>query len=84
MNQKRDKFSVPLIHNDLRQEESNVQIAAALDSLDEAVNLVFSHINNLINENKTRLAKLQKRSQIVKGKVEKLSGTSRATKVINL
>lgn len=73
--------SVPIIHQDLRQEETIVQITLALDYLDQVSTNIFQHIKTAIGKQKVRLNKLHERSNIVQAKVDKLAGTNKATKV---
>lgn len=75
--------SVPIIHQDLRQEESIVQITLALDYLDQVSTNIFKHIQTAVGKQKVRLNKLQERSDVVKAKVNKLAGTNKATKVFS-
>lgn len=75
--------SVPIIHQDLRQEETIVQITLALDYLDQVSTSIFQHIKMTVGKQKARLNKLQERSNIVQEKVNKLAGTNKATKVFS-
>jgi WAS family protein 1 len=74
-------YSVPVIQQDLRQEETILQIANALDYLDQVVKDIFTRIESRIVESKARLEILHKRASLAKMKVEKLTGSSKATKV---
>ena len=74
-------YSVPVIQQDLRQEETIHQIADALDYLDQVVNDIFDRVQSRIEESKAKLEKLRKRESLAKLKVEKLTGSSKATKV---
>jgi WAS family protein 1 len=74
-------YSVPIIQQDLRQEETVLQIADALDYLDQVVNDIFDRVQSRIEESKAKLEILRKRQSLAKLKVEKLTGSSKATKV---
>ena len=74
-------YLVPIIQQDLRQEETILQIADALVYLDQVVNDVFNRVQSRIEESKAKLEKLRKRESLAKLKVEKLTGSSKATKV---
>lgn len=74
-------YLVPVIQQDLRQEETILQIADALDYLDQVVNDIFGRVQSRIEESKAKLEKLRKRESLAKLKVEKLTGSSKATKV---
>ena len=74
-------YLVPVIQQDLRQEETILQIADALDYLDQVVNDIFARVQSRIEESKAKLEKLRKRESLAKLKVEKLTGSSKATKV---
>jgi len=74
-------YLVPVIQQDLRQEETILQIADALDYLDQVVNDIFNRVQSRIEESKVKLEKLRKRESLAKLKVEKLTGSSKATKV---
>ena len=73
--------SVPIIPQDLRQEETVVQITLALDYLDQVATDIFQHIKTTVGKQKTNLNRLQERTNIVQAKVDKLAGTNKATKV---
>jgi WAS family protein 1 len=74
-------YSVPVIQQDLRQEETILQIADALDYLDQVVKDIFARVESRIVESKGRLEILHKRASLARMKVEKLTGSSKATKV---
>lgn len=77
----RTLYSVPVIQQDLRQEETVLQIADALDYLDQVVKDIFARVESRIVESKARLEMLDKRASLAKMKLEKLTGSSKATKV---
>lgn len=77
----RTLYSVPVIQQDLRQEETILQIADALDYLDQVVKDIFIRVESRIVESKARLEVLHKRASLAKMKVQKLTGSSKATKV---
>jgi len=74
-------YLVQVIQQDLRQEETILQIADALDYLDQVVNDIFDRVQSRIEESKAKLEKLRKRESLAKLKIEKLTGSSKATKV---
>ena len=74
-------YSLGVIQQDLRQEETIVQIAEALDYLDEVVKDIFTRVEERVERNKAKLEELHERANIAKMKVEKLTGSNKATKV---
>lgn len=71
---------VPIIHQGLRQEETIVQITLTLDYLEKVSNGIFSHIKTSVDRQMKHLTSLKERSKVVQAKMEKLSGTNKATK----
>ncbi|CAH0382514.1 unnamed protein product [Bemisia tabaci] len=75
---------VPIIHQDLRPEETIVQIANALDHLTFATHQVLRHIENSTARRTKILAELNRRGEVVRAKVVKLASTnSKATIVFS-
>jgi WAS family protein 1 len=74
-------YSVPIIQQDLRQEETILQISDALDYLDQVVRDIFARVESRIMESKAKLENLHERASVARLKVEKLTGSSKATKV---
>lgn len=72
---------VPIIHQGLRQEETIVQITLTLDYLEKVSQGIFSHIKSSVDRQVAHLSELKERCKVVKAKLEKLSGTNKATKV---
>ncbi|XP_046485166.1 WASH complex subunit 1 isoform X1 [Neodiprion pinetum] len=61
-----------VIPHDLRQEETIVQIAEALDSLNSAVASIFSCIDERLSENTKRLAGIKGRAVKLQGRLDHL------------
>lgn len=77
----RPVYTVPLIPSDLRREETIHRIADALDYIDRIAKDVFSRISNRVAENRRQLKAIDERLTITKLKVDKIRGSSKATKV---
>lgn len=73
------RIKIPIISYGLRQEETIVQIAAALDNINSVVTDIFQQIENNISKHKEYLSTLQKRSAIIESKVNKLAGKNVTT-----
>ena len=74
-------YTVPVIPTDLRREETILQIADALDYIDRVAKDVFARISQRVGENRDQLKNINGRLDIAKRKVEKIRGSSKATKV---
>ncbi|CAG2069030.1 unnamed protein product, partial [Timema podura] len=77
------KYHVPVIPQDLRREETIIQIADSLDYLNHVMNDMFSQIKQRVSENKTKLQELKHRTSVVAAKVDKLTGSNKSTKVFS-
>lgn len=73
------RIKIPIIPYGLRQEETIVQIATALENINSVVTDVFQQIENNISRHKEYLTTLQKRSAIIESKVNKLAGKNVTT-----
>lgn len=74
-------FNIPNVPPDLRREETVHQIADSLNYLDQVANEVFKRISNKLNENRTRLQRVNDRISLAQAKVDKIKGSNKATKV---
>lgn len=74
-------FNIPNVPPDLRREETVHQIADSLSYLDQVANEVFKRISNKLNENRTRLQRVNDRISLAQAKVDKIKGSNKATKV---
>ena len=74
-------YKVPIIHQDLRQEDTIVQIADALGYLNACINDVFHQIDSKVAAQKQHLQSISDRTKVVKNKIEKLRGSKKANKV---
>nr|CAD7579315.1 unnamed protein product [Timema californicum] len=77
------KYHVPVIPQDLRREETIIQIADSLDYLNHVMNDMFSQIKQRVSENKSKLQELKHRTSVVAAKVDKLTGSNKSTKVFS-
>jgi len=75
-------LGVPIVHQDLRQEEAVVQIADSLAHLQKCANCVFAKIDARLEQSGAKLRAVQDRIAICRLKVDKIASTKRATKVI--
>lgn len=76
-------YNFPLIAQDLRQEEYVIQVADSLQYLTSIVDDIFQKINKRIDENTSRTQDIVQRVAICRMKVEKLTSTNKATKVLS-
>lgn len=76
-------YNFPVISLNLRQEETVHQIADALDYLNDVVTDIFRRIDNRIAENRNKLQQLNRRTAVARAKIEKLTGSNKATKVFS-
>lgn len=67
-----EKIEVDVIPQDLRHEETIIQIADALDNLEFAVSHIFNCINNRISENGKKLDTITSRAEKIHGQLEYL------------
>ncbi|XP_069142361.1 WASH complex subunit 1-like [Argopecten irradians] len=73
--------NIPGIPPDLRRDETVHQIADSLDYLDKVANEIFQRINTRVNDNRSRLQKINDRLSLAQAKVDKIKGSNKATKV---
>ncbi|KAB0801523.1 hypothetical protein PPYR_05877 [Photinus pyralis] len=76
-------YNVPIIPQNLRREETVVQIADALNYLSETANDVFNRINKRIESNNQQLSTLVNRIEDAHSKVSTLKGAKKATQVFS-
>ncbi|CAH1784413.1 unnamed protein product [Owenia fusiformis] len=76
-------YTVPIVPPDLRKEETIKQIADSLDYLDKIANDIFNRISSRVSDNHTRLKTIKDRVELAQVKVEKIRGSSKATKVFS-
>lgn len=76
-------YNFPLIAQDLRPEEYVVQIADSLQYLDAIINDVFKRIDKRIDENTSHTQNLMQRVETCQKKVNKLTNSKKATKVLS-
>ncbi|XP_061390388.1 WASH complex subunit 1 [Musca vetustissima] len=71
-------FSVPIVPPDLRHEETIIQAAYALDSLQKVINNIFLRIDNRLEKNNTKVEELQNRIKKSQEKIKNLQNTRKA------
>ncbi|XP_013101829.2 WASH complex subunit 1 [Stomoxys calcitrans] len=71
-------FTVPIVPPDLRHEETIIQAAYALDSLQNTINTIFRCIDNRIEQNNAKVGELQSRIKKSQEKIKSLQGTRKA------
>lgn len=76
-------YTVPIIPQNLRREETIVQIADALNYLSEVSSDIFSRVDSRIEANRTRLLSLSNRIDAARVKISKLTGAKKATQVFS-
>lgn len=76
-------YHVPVIPQNLRKEETIVQIAEALKYLDDISNDIIQRVNSRIQNNVIQLSNISSRVEVVRKKIDKLSGSKTATQVFS-
>ena len=74
-------FSAPGVSPDLRRDETVHQIVDSLEYLDKIANEVFSRIHSKVEDNKSRLQKLNDHVNNSQARIDKIKGSKKATKV---
>lgn len=75
-------YEFHLIPPDLRREEAILQIADSLDYLKKVTDSIYKRIQDRVAEYSNRLQAVQKRADVAQKKINKIKGSSKATKVI--
>ncbi|XP_062502341.1 WASH complex subunit 1-like [Corticium candelabrum] len=76
-------YNVPVILPDLRKEESLYQVADTLNHLERVANDVFNRISRRVAENRDRLSAVNNRVNLALAKIEKVKGSTKATRVFS-
>ncbi|XP_044740881.1 WASH complex subunit 1-like [Chrysoperla carnea] len=76
-------YNISLVPQDMRREDTIIQIADTLEYLENIVDGIFSRIEVKINENKQRVDALSKRISVAQNRVTILSNTKKATAVFS-
>ena len=74
-------YKIPIIPQDLRNEETIIQISQSLEFLKNVADDIFTRIDERIILNKEKLKAIQERISITNSQVTKLTGSNKATKV---
>lgn len=77
-------YELHLIPPDLRREEAILQIADSLDYIRKVTDSIYKRIQDRVAEYSNRLQAVQKRADVAQKKINKIKGSSKATKVIFL
>lgn len=75
-------YELHLIPPDLRREEAILQIADSLDYIRKVTDSIYKRIQDRVAEYSNRLQAVQKRADVAQKKINKIKGSSKATKVI--
>ena len=76
-------YKVPVLPQNLRKEETIVQIAESLNYLQEVSNDIFMKVNNRIKENEECLLEITNRIKETSNKISKISGAKKAIQVFS-
>lgn len=76
-------YNVPIIANDLRQEEFILQIADTLEYLENVTEDVFKRITDRVQTCQQRLDLINKRTDSAQAKINALKGTKKAIRVFS-
>lgn len=71
-------FTVPIVPPDLRHEETIIQAAYALESLQKVINNIFLRIDSRIEKNNTKVEELQNRIKKSQEKIKSLQNPRKA------
>jgi len=74
-------FHVPIVQQDLRQDETIVQIVDSLKFLQSCATCVFAKVDARLDESAKKLQSVQARIAKCKQKVDKLASSKKAAKV---
>lgn len=77
-------YELHLVPPDLRREETILQIADSLDYMKKITDSIFKRIQDRVTDYSSRLQAVQKRADVAQKKINKIKGSSKATKVIEL
>eukprot|EP00042_Codosiga_hollandica_P026384 m.124447 g.124447 ORF g.124447 m.124447 type:complete len:156 (+) comp52181_c0_seq1:39-506(+) len=77
------ELSVPIVSEDLREEESLLQMFDALEGLDVLATTVFNKISQRVLDDRDRIFQLNKRINVAQAKVSKLIGSRQATSIFS-
>lgn len=76
-------YLIPVVQQDLRNDESLMQLFDALALLDKTVGDVFSRISTRVTMQRDRLVLVNNRVNVARAKVQKIVGWRHATKVMS-
>lgn len=74
-------FNIPLIPEDLRRDETIHQVVDSLEYLDKVAEEIFSRIHSRVSSNQAQLQKINDRVNLAQAKIEKITGSKKATNV---
>lgn len=75
-------YDLHLIPPDLRREEAILQIADSLDYVQKITDNIFKRILDRVSDYNKRLQSVCERADIAQRKIDKIRGSSKATKVL--
>ncbi|GFT43035.1 WASH complex subunit 1 [Nephila pilipes] len=76
-------YELQLIPPDLRREEAMIQIADSLDYMQKITDSIFKKILDRVSDYNKRLQSVCDRADIAQKKIDKIRGSSKATKVFS-
>eukprot|EP01117_Protostelium_nocturnum_P013942 TRINITY_DN5255_c0_g1_i4.p1 TRINITY_DN5255_c0_g1~~TRINITY_DN5255_c0_g1_i4.p1 ORF type:complete len:449 (-),score=120.25 TRINITY_DN5255_c0_g1_i4:640-1986(-) len=76
-------YQIPIVFQDLRKEESYIQLFHSLQTLDGVFDQVFTRIGRVINEEKSKLNSISVRLSAANAKVKEISKSSIAVTVLS-
>ncbi|KAK9513032.1 hypothetical protein O3M35_001314 [Rhynocoris fuscipes] len=80
---KQQQYTIPIVQQDLSHEETIVQIAFSLQTLEKVVSNIYSSIECEIERKKSRLHGIKLRCDIAKQQLEKLATVDKSIKVFS-
>ena len=76
-------YEFSLVHNDVTNDETLLDLFYSLERLTDTIDDVFSRIERRVNDERTRLAQINLRVATCQGKVNLVRGSNRATTVFS-
>ena len=76
-------YRVPIVYNDLSQEETLQDVFYALENLGSTINDIFGRIEKRITDERRRVDQIKSRVSVCKSKVNQVRGSKKATTVFS-
>lgn len=74
-------FNIPVVHEELRRDETIHQVVDSLEYLDKIADEIFTRIHTRVSNNQSQLQKINDRVNLAEAKINKIKGSKKATNV---